>query len=71
METRHLLRLYVNKKLRHFSLALYRIKRQVGTTLKDYCVNVAVDIKPIYLNKRYLFENKIYYFDKIFLFRKK
>ena len=26
-----------------------------------YCVNVMVDIKPIYLNKRYLFLKKIYY----------
>ena len=24
-----------------------------------------VDIKPIYLNKRYLFQNKIYFLDKI------
>ena len=33
--------------------------------IKAYCVNVVVDIKPIYLNKRYLFQNKIYYLDKI------
>ena len=26
-----------------------------------------VDIKPIYLNKGYLFQNKIYYLDKIYL----
>ena len=32
--------------------------------IKAYCVNVVVDIKPIYLNKRYLFQNKIYYLDK-------
>ena len=31
-----------------------------------YCVNVVVDIKPIYLNKRYLFLKKIYYLDKIY-----
>ena len=31
-----------------------------------YCVNVVVDIKSIYLNKRYLFQNKIYYLDKIY-----
>ena len=30
-----------------------------------YCVDVVVDIKSIYLNKRYLFQNKIYYLDKI------
>ena len=39
--------------------------------LKAYCVNIVVDIKPIYLNKGYLFQNKIYYLDKICLFRKK
>ena len=33
---------------------------------KAYCVNVVVDIKPIYLNKCYLFQNKIYYSDKIY-----
>ena len=32
-----------------------------------YCVNVVVNIKPIYLNKEYLFQNKIYYLDKIYL----
>ena len=32
-----------------------------------YFVNVVVDIKPIYLNKDYLFWNKIYYSDKIYL----
>ena len=31
-----------------------------------YCVDVVVDIKSIYLNKRYLFQNKIYYLDKIY-----
>ena len=34
--------------------------------IKAYCVNVVVDIKPIYLNKRYLFQNKTYYLDKIY-----
>ena len=34
--------------------------------IKAYCVNVMVDIKPIYLNKRYLFQNRIYYLDKIY-----
>ena len=29
-----------------------------------------VDIKPIYLNKGYLFQNKIYYLGKIYLFLK-
>ena len=33
---------------------------------KAYCVNIVVDIKPIYLNKRYLFQNKISYLDKIY-----
>ena len=31
-----------------------------------YCVNVLVEIKPIYLNKHYLFQNKIYNLDKIY-----
>ena len=35
--------------------------------IKAYCVNVMVDIKPIYLNKRYLFQNKIYCLDNIYL----
>ena len=34
--------------------------------IKAYCVNAVVDIKPIYLNKYYLFQNKIYYLDKIY-----
>ena len=34
--------------------------------IKAYYVNVVVDIKPIYLNKHYLFQNKIYYLDKIY-----
>ena len=33
--------------------------------VKGYCINVVVDIKVIYLNKRYLSQNKIYYLDKI------
>ena len=31
-----------------------------------YCVNIMVDIKPIYFNKPYLFQNKVNYLDKIF-----
>ena len=34
--------------------------------IKADCVNALVDIKPIYLNKYYLFQNKIYYLDKIY-----
>ena len=34
--------------------------------IKAYCVNVVNDIKPIYLNKHYLFKNKIYYLHKIY-----
>ena len=34
--------------------------------MKAYCINVVVDIKPIYLNKCNLFQNKIYYLDKIY-----
>ena len=34
--------------------------------IEAYCVNVLVDIKPIYLNKHYLFQNKIYDLDKIY-----
>ena len=34
--------------------------------IKAYCVNVVVDIKPIYLNKPYLFQNQIYYLGKIY-----
>ena len=33
--------------------------------IKAYCVNVVVDIKPINLNKRYLFQDKICYLDDI------
>ena len=32
--------------------------------IKADCVNASVDIKPIYLNKYYLFRNKIYYLEK-------
>ena len=32
--------------------------------IKAYCVIVVVDIKPIYSNKRYLFQNNIFYLDK-------
>ena len=36
--------------------------------IKAYCVYVVVDIKPICLNKYYyLFQNKIYWLDKIYL----
>ena len=28
-----------------------------GLLIKAYCVNVVVDTKPIYLNKRYSFQN--------------
>ena len=35
--------------------------------IKAYCINVVVDIKPIYLNKRYLFQNNIYCLDKIYI----
>ena len=34
--------------------------------IKAYRVNVVVDTKPIYLNKHYLFQNKIYNSDKIY-----
>ena len=34
--------------------------------MKAYCVNIVVDIKPIYKNKRYLFQNKINYLHKIY-----
>ena len=34
--------------------------------IKAYRINVVVDIKSIYLNKYYLFWNKIYYLDKIY-----
>ena len=34
--------------------------------IKTYWVNVVVDIETIYLNKGYLFLNKIYYLDKIY-----
>ena len=34
--------------------------------IKVYCVHVVVDIKPIYLNKHYLFQNKIYDLNKIY-----
>ena len=41
------------------SLSLY-------STFEVHRVHAVVDIKPIYLNKRYLFQNKIYYLDKIY-----
>ena len=34
--------------------------------IKTYCVNVVFDIEPIYSNKRYFFQNKICYLDKIY-----
>ena len=34
--------------------------------IKAYCVNVAVDTKPKNLNKRYSFQNEIYYLDFCF-----
>ena len=34
--------------------------------IKAYCNNVVVDIKSIYLSKYYLFQNKIYYLNKIY-----
>ena len=33
---------------------------------KAYCDNVLLDIKRVYLNKHYLFQNKIYDLDKIY-----
>ena len=35
--------------------------------MKAHCVNVVVDVKPIYFIKGYSFQNKIYYLDKIYL----
>ena len=32
--------------------------------IRAYCINVVVDIRPIYLKKCSLFQNKIYYLDK-------
>ena len=37
----------------------------INTLIKAYCINIMVDIKATYLNKRYLFQNKIYYLDNI------
>ena len=34
--------------------------------IKAYCVNVVVDINPIYLNKCYWFQNNIYDLDQIY-----
>ena len=36
--------------------------------IKAYYVDVVLDIKPIYLNRRYLFKNKFYYLDKIYFY---
>ena len=36
-------------------------------TFKAHCVDFMVDLTPFYLNKGYLFHNKIYYLDKIYL----
>ena len=38
----------------------------LAIVMKAYCVTVAVDIKPPYLNKRYLFRDN-YYLDKFYL----
>ena len=35
--------------------------------IKAYCVDVVVDVKPIYLNKRCLFQNKIYYLGAVYM----
>ena len=34
--------------------------------INAYCVSVVIDIKPIYLSKYDLFQNKVYYLDKIY-----
>ena len=34
--------------------------------IKAYCANIVVDIRPIYLNKRYLIPNNIYDLDKTY-----
>ena len=44
---------------------IFRVVR-FNNTIKAYYVNVVVDIKPIYLNKHCLFQNKIYCLDKIY-----
>ena len=38
--------------------------------IKAYCVKayLVVDIRPLYLNKYYLSQNKIFYLDKIYFF---
>ena len=38
----------------------------VRILMKAYCVHGIIDIKPIYLNKPYLFQNKIYCLDKFY-----
>lgn len=37
--------------------------------IKVHCVKVVVNLKPLFLNKGYLFENKTYCLDKIDQFR--
>ena len=38
----------------------------ITVLIKAYCVKIVVDVKPIYLNKRYWFQNKINYLDKTY-----
>ena len=42
------------------------VNYMLTTLIKAYRVNTVVDIKPIYLNERYLFKNKIHFLDKIY-----
>ena len=51
--------------VRAFQLPLTFRLFMLTILIQAYCVNVVVDIKPIYLNKHYLFQNNIYYLEKI------
>ena len=42
------------------------LQTRITILIKAYCVNIVIYIKLIYLNKRYLFQKKINYFDKTY-----
>ena len=65
----HLLSLFLKKIVSEGSPTTFIFSRKFILTIviKAYYVNVMVDTKPIYFNKHYLFQNKTYYLNKIYL----
>ena len=66
----HWLSLFLKKIVSEGFPTAFNFSHQFISTMfiKAYFVNVVVDMKPICLNKCYLFQNKIYYLDKIYLY---